>query len=145
MELISSGSTLVPDESRTSYRCVGTFLSETTLFLRQDRHALIVLTEGTSDDLQQYLAGVRYQRDTPVVSTLSPILNFVEYRDEGIFPLLRPLPLLQMQTTISSSRRRKARSPLRVILNSSTEKPSDPAVFPFANERVLPVSSCIMG
>ena len=31
---------------------------ETTLFLRQDPHALAVRTEAASDDLQQYLAGV---------------------------------------------------------------------------------------
>ena len=43
-----------------------TVRAETTLFLRQDPHALTVLAEVASDDLQQYLAGVRYQRDAPV-------------------------------------------------------------------------------
>ena len=37
------------------------------------------------------LAGVRYQRVTPVVATLCPILLFVEYHDDGIFPLVRHL------------------------------------------------------
>ena len=65
-----------------------TVRSETTLFLRQDLHAFTVLAEAASDDLQQYLAGVRYQRDAPVVAALCPILLFVEYHDDGIFPLL---------------------------------------------------------
>ena len=65
--------------------------SETTLFLRQDPHALTVLAEAASDDLQQYLAGVRYQRDVPVVAALCPILHFVEYHDDGILPVLRHL------------------------------------------------------
>ena len=65
--------------------------SETTLFLRQDPHALAVLAEVVSDDLQQYLAGVRYQRDAPVVAGPCPILLFMEYHDDGIFPLLRHL------------------------------------------------------
>ena len=65
---------------------------ETTLFLRQDAHALTVLTEAASDDLQQYLAGVRYQRDTPVVATLCSVLLFVEYHDDGVFSLLWHLP-----------------------------------------------------
>ena len=68
-----------------------TVRSETTLFLRQDPHALTVLAEAASDDLQQYLAGVRYQRDAPVVSALCPIFLFVEYHDDGIVPLLRQL------------------------------------------------------
>ena len=63
-------------------------LSETTLFLRQDPRALTVLTEAASDDLQQYLAGVRYQRDTPEIAALCPIFLFVEYHDGDIFPLL---------------------------------------------------------
>ena len=54
--------------------------------LYQDPHALAVLTETTSGDLQQYLADVRYQRGIPIVSALSSIL-FVEYHDDGIFPL----------------------------------------------------------
>ena len=120
--------------------------SETTLFLRQDPHALTVLAEAASDDLQQYLAGVRYQRDTPVVAALGPILLFVKYHDDGIFPLLRHLaPPPQIRTTISSSLRRRAGSPLRVLLNSSTETPSGPTAFPFANERMASVSSCIVG
>ena len=64
---------------------------ETTLFLRQDPHALTVLAEAASDDLQQYLAGVRYQRDAPVVTALCPILLFVEYHDDAILPLLQHL------------------------------------------------------
>ena len=52
---------------------------ETTLFLWQDSHALPVLTEAASDDLQQFLAGVRYQRDiSAVVAALCPILLFVK-------------------------------------------------------------------
>ena len=65
--------------------------SETALFLRQDPHALTVVAEVASDDLQKYLAGVRYQRDVPVVAALCPVLLFVEYHDDGIFPLLRHL------------------------------------------------------
>ena len=65
-----------------------TVRSETTLFLRQDLHALTVLAEAASDDLQQYLAGVRYQRDAPVVAALCLILLFVEYHDDGILPLV---------------------------------------------------------
>ena len=68
-----------------------TVRSETTLLLWQGPHALTVLAEAVSDDLQQYLAGVRYQRDAPVVAALCPILLFVEYHDDGIFPLLRHL------------------------------------------------------
>ena len=64
---------------------------ETTPIPRQDPHALTVLAEAASDDLQQYLAGVRYQRDAPVVAGLYPILSFCKYHDDGIFPLLRHL------------------------------------------------------
>ena len=32
-----------------------------------------------------------YQRDAPVVAALWPILLFVKYHDDGIFPLLRHL------------------------------------------------------
>ena len=57
----------------------------------------------------------------PVVAALCPILLFVEYHDDGIFPLLRHLaPPPQIRTTTSSSLRRRAGSPLRVTLNSST-------------------------
>ena len=66
-----------------------TVRSKTTLFLRQDPHALTVLAKAASDDLQQYLAGVRYQRDAAVVAAQCWILLFVEYHDDGIFPLLR--------------------------------------------------------
>ena len=68
-----------------------TFRSETTLFLPQDPHAFTVLAEAASDDLEQYLAGVRYQRDAPITVALCLILLFVEYHDDGIFPLLRHL------------------------------------------------------
>ena len=40
-------------------------------------HALAVLAEAASDDLQQYLAGVRHQRDAPVIAALCPILLFI--------------------------------------------------------------------
>ena len=66
-----------------------TVRSESTLFLRQDPHALKLLAEVASGDLQQYLTGVRYQRDAPVVAALCPILLSVEYHDDDIFPLLR--------------------------------------------------------
>ena len=69
----------------------GRVRSETTLFLRQDPHALAVLAEAASDDLQQYLAGVRDQRDAAVVAALCPILLSVEYHDDGIFSLPRHL------------------------------------------------------
>ena len=41
-----------------------------------------------SDDIQQYLAGVCHQRDTPVVAALCPILLLVEHVDDGVCPLL---------------------------------------------------------
>ena len=41
--------------------------------------------------LHQYLSGVSYRRDAPVVSVLYPILRFVDHHDNGIFPLLRHL------------------------------------------------------
>ena len=61
------------------------------MFLRQDPHALALLAEAASDDLQQYFAGVRYQRDAPVAAELCPILRFMEYHDDGIFSLLQHL------------------------------------------------------
>ena len=64
-----------------------------TLFLRKDPHALAVLVEAVSDDIQQCLADVRYQLDAPVVAALCPILLFMEYHDDGTFPLLRHLTL----------------------------------------------------
>ena len=77
----------------TNYtRHIGMVRSETTLFHWQDLYALALLTEAASDDLQQYLAGVRYQRNAPpVVVALRPILLFVEYHDDNIFSLLRHL------------------------------------------------------
>ena len=62
------------------------------MLLRRDPHALTVLAEVASDDLQQYPAGVRYQRDAPVVAALCPFLLCMKYHDDGIFPLLRHLP-----------------------------------------------------
>ena len=63
------------------------------MFLRKNPHALPVLTEAVRNDLQEYLACVRYQRDAPVVAALCPILRFVEYfHNDGIFPLLRHRP-----------------------------------------------------
>ena len=58
------------------------------MFFRQDLHTLAVVTEAASDDLQQYLAGVRHQRDTSVVAALCPIL-LVEHLDDVVVPLLR--------------------------------------------------------
>ena len=122
-----------------------TVRSETTMFLQQDPHALTVLAEVASDVCQQYLAGVRFQRDAPVFAALCPILLLIEYHDNDIFPLLRHLPPPPIRTTISSNFRRRAGSPSRLILNSSTETPSDSTAFPFANERMASVSSCIVG
>ena len=51
-----------------------TVRSETTLFLRQDPHALAMLDVAANDDPQQYLAGVGYQRDAPEVAALCLIL-----------------------------------------------------------------------
>ena len=48
-----------------------------------------MLAKAASDDLQQYLASVRYQRDAP--AALCSILLSMEYYDGGIFPLLRHL------------------------------------------------------
>ena len=119
--------------------------SKTTLFRWQDPYALVIFTEAASDDLQQYLAGMRYQLDTPVVAALCFILLLVEYHDDGIFPLLRPPRPLQKQTTILSTLHRWEESPLRVISNSLTQTPSGPTAFPFANKWMTSVSSCIVG
>ena len=113
--------------------------SETTLFLREDPNALAVLAEAASDDLQQYLAGVRYKRDARVVAALCPILLFMEYHDDGIFPLLQHLaPPPNTNDNIEQS-------PAQGGINSSMETPSGPTAFPFANERMASVSSCIVG
>ena len=77
----------------------------TTLFLRQDSQSLAVLSEVAGENLQLYLAGVRCQRDNPVVTALYPILIFVEYHDDGIFPLLLDSPPIQIQKTSSLGRR----------------------------------------
>ena len=53
---------------------------------------LAVVTEAASDDVQQYLAGVFHQRNTPVVAALCPVLLLMKHFDGGIFPLLRDLP-----------------------------------------------------
>ena len=45
------------------------------MFPRQDNHALAVLTDTASGDLQQYLAGVHHQRDTLVVMILFSFLG----------------------------------------------------------------------
>ena len=118
---------------------------ETTLFLRQDPHAPAVLAEAASDDLQQYLAGVRPQQDAPVLAVFCPILPFVEYHDDAVFPLNFHPPLQIKPTMISISLQHRAGSPLRAILNSSTETPSDATGFPFANERMTSVISCVVG
>ena len=52
---------------------------------------LTVLAEAAADYLQQYFAGMRCQRDAPVVPALCPILFFVEYNVDGISPVLRHL------------------------------------------------------
>ena len=102
------------------------------MLLRQDPHALAVLIEAVSDGIQQYLSGVRYERDAPVSAALCPILCFVDYHDDDIFPLLRHLPPLQIQTTTSSSFQCRAALLLGVMLNSSTETRSGLTAFPFA-------------
>ena len=58
------------------------------MFPRQDNHALAVLTDTASGDLQQYLAGVHHQRDTLVVMILFSIFPFLEYHGDGIFLLI---------------------------------------------------------
>ena len=68
-----------------------TVWSETTLFLRQDPHVLTVLAIAATKDLQQYFAGMSYQRDAPLIPALCPILLVVKYNSDGIFPLLRHL------------------------------------------------------
>ena len=103
--------------------------SESTLFLLQNFHAFAVHTEAANDNLQHYLAGVRYRRDTPLVTALFPILIFVKYHNDGRFLLLRHPSFLQIRAKISNSHRRRMRSPLRVILNSSTETPSSRRSF----------------
>ena len=59
------------------------------MLLQQDPYALAVLTKVASDGLQQYLAGVRYKRDTLEVVTLFSILLLMEDHGDGMFPLLR--------------------------------------------------------
>ena len=109
------------------------------MFLRQDPHALAARPEAASDDFQQYLTDVRYQRDTPAVAALCSILLLVEYHDDGIFPLLRHLPLLQIQTMISSSLRHRVGPPLRVILKDEVNVSHEYAVLVF-DVRRAPVS-----
>ena len=77
--------TFIVDELHRTVR------TDITLFLQQDAQTLAVLAEAASDDLQQYLSGVRYQRDAPVVAALCPISFFMESHHDGIFPLLRYL------------------------------------------------------
>ena len=55
-----------------------TVRSETTLFLRQDPNALAVLTEAANDDLQQYLAGGRHERDYIIVDYFDTLLSLDE-------------------------------------------------------------------
>ena len=119
--------------------------SETTLFLRQDPHAPAVLAEAASDDLQQYLAGVRYERDAPVVAAPCPILLFMEYHDDSIFPLLRHLaPPPNTNHDIEQSPAQGG-----VIVEGYLEQlnldSAGPTAFSFANERMASVSSCIVG
>ena len=123
-EFVSSAQAPVADESHKHHVGGRTVRSETTLFLRQDSHALAVLAEAASDDLQEYLAGVRYQRYAPVVAALCPILLSWGTIMMAYFHCCGISPPLQIRTTISSSLPRRAGSPLRVILNSSTETPS---------------------
>ena len=59
-----------------------TIRSETTLFLRQDPCALTELAEAASDDLHQYLAGVRYQRDAAVVWLPPSVRSFFLWRPD---------------------------------------------------------------
>ena len=79
-----------------------------------------------------------------VFAALFPTLLFVEHHDDRIFPLLRHLSPFQIETTISSSPRRRAGSPLRVILNSSTETSSGPTAFRLANKRMVSANSCVV-
>ena len=104
---------------------------------------LAVLTEAASGDLQQCISGVRYQQDALVVAALCPILFLWSAMMMTYFLCCGTPPLLQIQMTISSSIRCRAGSPLRVILNSSTETQSGSTAFPFASERMTSVSSCI--
>ena len=112
-------------------------------FIRNEEYSL----EAASDDLLHHLASVRYQRNTPVVAALCTILLPVGYHDNDISPHIRHPPPPPNTKTIWSSLHRKAGSPLRETLNSSTRfTPSCPtAFFPFAYERVTYVSSWIVG
>ena len=124
-----------------------TVRSETSLFLRQDPHALAVFAEVASDDLQQYLAGVRYYNsEMPLYLPHSVRLFFLwSTMMMALLYCCGTLVLLEIGTAILSSLRRRAGSPLRVTLNSSTETPFGPAAFSFANERMASISSCIVG
>ena len=124
-------------------------LSETTLFLRQDPHALAVLTDAVSDDLQQYFAGVRcYLRDVPVVAVLCPILPFVEYHaddHDGTFPLRHAPPPPNKNDDIEQPPSQGGITVEGDLEQLTTEIPSGSTAFPFANEWMAPVSSCIVG
>ena len=90
---------------------------------------------------------MRYQRDAPVVAALRPILLFVEYHDDGIFPLLLQ-HLAPPPNTNDDIEQSPAQGGITVeddLENSSTETSSGPAAFPFANERMASVNSCIVG
>ena len=100
---------------------------------------------ATSDDLQKYLAGVRFQRDAPVVAALCPILIFMEYHDDGMIPLLRHLaPPPNTNDDIEQSTAQGG-----ITVESDVEQLNRDSVrsdsLPFANERMAFASSCIVG
>ena len=95
------------------------------MFLRYDSHALVVLTEVASDDIEHYFAGGRYQRD---------ILCFVKYHYGGIVPLLQHPPIPPLNTNDDIEQSPPQGGPrLTAILISSTETPPGRTAFPFAN------------
>ena len=106
---------------------------------------LAVVTEAASNDLQQYLAGVHHQRDTPVVAARCPIFLLVEHLGGCGFPLLRnvsPRPNADDDVEQSLSQGGiTVEGDLEQIDGNSIRSNS----LSFAKERMGSVNSCIVG
>ena len=63
--------------------------SATTAFLRQDAFLFAWVTGAVHDDFGEHFAGVRYEGDASIVTTLRPLFYIVHHLDRGILPLLR--------------------------------------------------------
>ena len=73
-------------EHHVNRRALG---SEPTLFLWQNVLAFAIVTQATSDDFEEYFAGVSHEGDVTIIATLSPVFLLVKHLNRCIFPLLR--------------------------------------------------------